>query len=145
MGGGVSSNTSFEIRSIKDTLQKYCSVKNNKICKSAEINIRKHKNEHLVNSWSEFKTCINDVSLTLSKLKWFDSCEHNITRNRNSTEITRRTNRKRNNKIFIWQFIGWTVKSLTIFWDLFCLGPQCVLRPQLQIICCYIARYYVRK
>ena len=25
------------------------------------------------------------------------------------------------------------------FWDLFCFGPQ------LQIICCYIARYYVRK
>ena len=29
--------------------------------------------------------------------------------------------------------------------DLFFFGPQCLYDPQLQIICCYIARYYVRK
>ena len=34
---------------------------------------------------------------------------------------------------------------LLLIWDLFYFGPQCFLRPQLQILCCYIARYYVRK
>ena len=29
--------------------------------------------------------------------------------------------------------------------DLFCFGPQCFYDPQLQITCCYIARYCVRK
>ena len=28
---------------------------------------------------------------------------------------------------------------------MFCFGPQCFLHPQLQIIFCYIARYYVKK
>ena len=30
-------------------------------------------------------------------------------------------------------------------WDLFCSPPSVFYDPQLQIICCYIARYYVRK
>ena len=35
--------------------------------------------------------------------------------------------------------------KLLQFLDLFCFDPQCFLRPQLQILCCYLALYYVKK